>query len=364
MEPGDKLVCTYTSKGEPQRELWERPDHSRYTIEVGTGVRAEGIVATNYTKTSYTFNSCKHKPGGGVAVGDFKVYPFSYSDSQDVDCLGLTHIYALTSCLYSRLYHEGFKGVVYGVAFPDQDVLPDKAHRQVIESIVTTARKGLKIGFYCMGGHGRTGAILGSLIALVEKPEDPIKVVRERYCKQAIESKKQAERVFAMVGKPLPSSYEESFTSSYTAGSIDGGICKSYGFSWWERDKYPLLPAWMKGCAYADMPLRSEIDRGVRQIYQSFSALKLEHQAPFLCVEPSLAPASEVGTWWVIDPKGHAVRVAFHKVGFGDGTILEYRECLAKEERPYVSIIGELLAVEKPKSLPLTRIHQEDLWPF
>lgn len=50
------------------------------------------------------------------------------------------------------------------------------------------------VGVYCFGGHGRTGtalAILAALSGAVPKGEDPVQWLRDRYCKEVVETRSQ-----------------------------------------------------------------------------------------------------------------------------------------------------------------------------
>ncbi|MBI2099377.1 hypothetical protein HYT45_03140 [Candidatus Uhrbacteria bacterium] len=81
-----------------------------------------------------------------------------------------------------------------------------------INKVVVELQKGKKIFAYCFAGHGRTGMLLASLVAVLESEEaspDPIFAVRERYCPKAVESNYQAEFVFALRGRELPPRYIE-----------------------------------------------------------------------------------------------------------------------------------------------------------
>jgi len=56
----------------------------------------------------------------------------------------------------------------------------------------------------CLGGHGRTGtalAILCSLWNLIPMDEDPVLWVRERYCRNAVETEKQLDYIERMTGR-------------------------------------------------------------------------------------------------------------------------------------------------------------------
>lgn len=58
--------------------------------------------------------------------------------------------------------------------------------------ILEELKAGRKILVICKGGHGRTGLVLASLIRILEPDiRDPVQAIRERYCKEAIETKEQ-----------------------------------------------------------------------------------------------------------------------------------------------------------------------------
>lgn len=79
------------------------------------------------------------------------------------------------------------------VVLPIDDMGTKEAYVDIIESLI---RKGIKVGFGCVGGHGRTGWMLGMLIHRIEgipKGEKLIEEVRQRLCKDCVESKEQVE---------------------------------------------------------------------------------------------------------------------------------------------------------------------------
>lgn len=86
-----------------------------------------------------------------------------------------------------------------------------------IEEMIALLDVEVSMIAFCMGGHGRTGALIASLIAKLE-PEvvDPIAAVRERYCVKAVETIQQAEAVFALKGTPLPSIYKRTLMRGST----------------------------------------------------------------------------------------------------------------------------------------------------
>lgn len=73
---------------------------------------------------------------------------------------------------------------------------PDGSHPKLPEtfwkdliSVIREEKK--KVVISCVGGHGRTGtvlSILSVLMGVVKKTEDPVKFIRENYCKEAVET--------------------------------------------------------------------------------------------------------------------------------------------------------------------------------
>jgi len=90
---------------------------------------------------------------------------------------------------------------------------------------------GRRLLAFCMGSHGRTGTFLASLIALLEsaaETPDPIAAARKRHCERAVETRAQAEAVFALRGESLPTQYEREFAPRVPLG-FAGGL---YGKGW------------------------------------------------------------------------------------------------------------------------------------
>lgn len=86
--------------------------------------------------------------------------------------------------------------------------------RELLNEVIGELRQGRSLLAFCVGGHGRTGCFVGSLIALLESAEetpDPIKAVRERHCTHAVETRAQATAIFALRGEALPQWYVDEF---------------------------------------------------------------------------------------------------------------------------------------------------------
>ena len=95
----------------------------------------------------------------------------------------------------------------------DMGGVPDD-WREFIQKLFDLLVIGKRLFIACSKGHGRTGCCLASLIAYVESGErtpDPIAAVRQRHCREAVETRSQAEAIFAMRNEPLPTRYWPQF---------------------------------------------------------------------------------------------------------------------------------------------------------
>ena len=85
--------------------------------------------------------------------------------------------------------------------------------RWAVEKIV----EGKLLDIGCFGGHGRTGTLLAVLMVEVEKltPAEAIDAVRERYCKECIESLAQARFIYEWAGERMPAGAWTKTTYTY-----------------------------------------------------------------------------------------------------------------------------------------------------
>lgn len=110
----------------------------------------------------------------------------------------------LCAYLYEQFEEEEIEGEQMGRL---KSVWPDFVNR-----IIEELKAGKKILAFCFRGHGRTGLLLASLVALLETKEetpDPIAGVRERYCRRAVECWFEAELIFSLRGEKLPERYKD-----------------------------------------------------------------------------------------------------------------------------------------------------------
>lgn len=151
--------------------------------------------------------SCSHS-GDAVRVGQYTMfaggaqYGMEPSRLKEMDVL----------IPLTRLSHEALR---YLVSFVEVRYHPLEDFGGVsddwpefMQGVARDVREKKRVLAFCIAGHGRTGTLLASLIALLEPEcEDPIAAVRERYCPHAVETREQAEAIFALKGVPLPVKY-------------------------------------------------------------------------------------------------------------------------------------------------------------
>ncbi|CAN5536285.1 hypothetical protein BH10CYA1_BH10CYA1_18060 [soil metagenome] len=87
--------------------------------------------------------------------------------------------------------------------------VPDNWENFLRSQVIPKLAAGQHLIPFCKGGHGRTGTLIASLIAILEPSvTDPIAAVRERYCSFAVETIEQGTAIFALAGQPLPMKYQ------------------------------------------------------------------------------------------------------------------------------------------------------------
>jgi hypothetical protein len=107
----------------------------------------------------------------------------------------------------------GHNEIVLALPLADFGGVPEGWLDLLMEYIIPNMRSGYRVCVFCVGGHGRTGTVLASLIAILESKSDtpdPIQAIRERYCYRAVETLEQAEGIFALRGQQVPERWKES----------------------------------------------------------------------------------------------------------------------------------------------------------
>jgi hypothetical protein len=97
-----------------------------------------------------------------------------------------------------------------------------KRYRRMIAWLVDQIASGAKVHVGCIGGHGRTGLVLVSLVFHLLDEQDAIGYVREHYCSKAVETQEQINwLVYEHDIKPQPPRwyYRTPNTDSNTNGA-------------------------------------------------------------------------------------------------------------------------------------------------
>lgn len=181
---------------------------------------------------------CSHR-GEQVRVGPYAILAGGTRYLQPEDLERADIVVPLEASVPARLGQR-----VEILACPWRDYGPPPAGFEdfLRDQVVPELAAGRKLLVYCIGSHGRTGSFLASLISLLE-PEtvDPIVAARERHCKKAVESREQAEAIFALRGLPLPPRYAAEFfrpPPPPLGGPSIGSLLAAKpatGLRWWEE---------------------------------------------------------------------------------------------------------------------------------
>jgi hypothetical protein len=152
---------------------------------------------------------CSHR-GEPVRVGPFQILAGGTRDLRPED---LEQADLLVPLLESVPFAFGRRYEILAAPLVDFGGVP-QGWGEFVDVIVDELARGARVLTFCMGGHGRTGTMLASLIAVLEtaaETPDPIAAARERHCSHAVETLAQAEAIFALRGAPVPEKYRKEF---------------------------------------------------------------------------------------------------------------------------------------------------------
>jgi hypothetical protein len=92
------------------------------------------------------------------------------------------------------------------VDWPDFGVIPTTELGLLIGTIAHELASGKRVEIACMGGHGRTGTLLATLIGRIEGIDaaSALRAARERYCEHAVETLGQIELLYRALGEEPP----------------------------------------------------------------------------------------------------------------------------------------------------------------
>jgi hypothetical protein len=164
-------------------------------------------------------HSCRHC-GGKVRVGPYTILAGGNMYLRPEDFETADVIVDLTNGAWWDKQQHNVRlrpnAMLMPLPLVDFGGVPDNWKSQLEQLVSRVLARGSVVLAFCAGSHGRTGCFLGSLIALLESPEetpDPIAAVRARHCKRAVETLAQAEAIFALRGQALPEKYRAEFSS-------------------------------------------------------------------------------------------------------------------------------------------------------
>ena len=135
---------------------------------------------------------------------------FGGGDSRGFSPEGMDVIISLNSPCNTVLANfplESFKNNSIKVVYlPVEDYEAPKYTKEfllgLLDSIIKVIEKDpIAIAVKCTGGHGRTGTILAAYLGILTDVKDPVKYLREVYCKNAVETIEQIEYIEKVTGK-------------------------------------------------------------------------------------------------------------------------------------------------------------------
>jgi hypothetical protein len=161
----------------------------------------------------WTKKLCDHDALHAVNIGGFDVW-FGACNDIDEETIEQFDLILPLNGYMPNAYFGRFLPIIC-CELADRGGVP-KGWKHFVESIIRQIKGDMKVLAYCTGGHGRTGTMGASLIALMEpETEDPIAAMRERHCSHAVESLAQAEAIFALKGQLPPATYIEELKPKY-----------------------------------------------------------------------------------------------------------------------------------------------------
>lgn len=146
-------------------------------------------------------------------------------------------LFSLTGIKIAGLTSQ-FEGARIGIRWQDYSVplnMVKEDWKAIVKGLRQFARtKKAEMGLEevpclvcCIGGHGRTGTALAILTGLMLGEKEPIKFVREKYCKKCVESESQLKYVNDMLGLKLTDEIER-WKNAYGVGTV--GVIKGQSY--------------------------------------------------------------------------------------------------------------------------------------
>ena len=183
----DKHTRKYRKQERQERRKLKKEKKVQVTTPVST--KAPASTKTPITINGYMGRRFCHN-------GPIEVYPNLYlgslaESSQMAEFCDI--LVPLAEC-YGSIWDKGFRGEIWYYPIRDYSVLPSDVADQAVAKIVSALENKKKVGIFCLGGHGRTGYLACLVLGALDYA-DPIRYVRENYCKLAVESNTQIKQI-------------------------------------------------------------------------------------------------------------------------------------------------------------------------
>lgn len=144
------------------------------------------------------FHRCAHPPTLVVQIGNISYYGAGRSEAMDFDGDFVINLSGVSNIMRT----EGMKDLTDLIQYPFEEIMvpwPDFKLPKVEPEFWEAAHQFSKdkgwtdVCVHCMGGHGRTGTALASLIIVNagKSALEAVDIVRQNYCDMAIETLEQ-----------------------------------------------------------------------------------------------------------------------------------------------------------------------------
>ena len=148
---------------------------------------------------------CDHR-GEPVSVGPYTVWAGSYR--LDPEVVAESDLLVMLGERLPWPMGQVNPVPIMSLQLPDFGGVTADWDKILVSSVIPQLEADKRLTFFCLGGHGRTGTALASLVALLEpQTADPIAAVRKRYCPGAVETPAQAAGIFDLRGETPPWKY-------------------------------------------------------------------------------------------------------------------------------------------------------------
>jgi protein-tyrosine phosphatase len=96
--------------------------------------------------------------------------------------------------LDGEIWDLGYRGEILYLPIIDFGTLPKDVEKIYAKKIASLLYQGKNVAMFCIGGHGRTG-YMSSLVLLELGIKSPIELIRNSYCKHAVETEEQRKAI-------------------------------------------------------------------------------------------------------------------------------------------------------------------------